>query len=554
MFAPPVADAPLMPAVDARSATIRQRVSSLTATSEIAAGVLLTLVSVYLHVTQSRAAGGLWRDEVVSVQVANLPNLGQLWRYLEFDSYPPLFHLLLRAWGGAFSWSDASLRAFGLLIGVGVLGCFWLGARVMKIQAPLFALALMGFNPMVIRYGDSVRAYGLGCALALLTLVAVWRAASAERPDWRRFALAAGVGVLSVQCLYHNAVLLFASCLGGAAVALWHHRGKVAAMVIAVGIPAALSLLPYLPTIARTRRWSVLLKFPVNPAWLWEKISNVMSAPDPRGVWLWSGLALLALGLACRTMRGKPCSVFAGVVLAAGSLTYAGFLFAVGYVTQPWYYLGFLTLAAFCLDVIFGQRSSGQGWRLFRLGMATAFAAITVTRSAETLRLRSTNLDRVASTLNAAAAPGDLVLVKRWECAITLRWYYHGSAPLMTVPPVGDGLVHRYDLVMQSMESTDPLRPVYDAVAATLRGGGRVWFVGYVQLPPPGQTLPPLPPVNVRTGQDWPFDAYLEGWQLRATGFLGAHAAREVNVDFPAAAPVSGFENQPLRVFDGWRD
>lgn len=541
------------------------RASSLIYRLEIAFGVLFTFATVYLHVMQSRVAGGLWRDEAVSAQVANLPSFGLIWRYLEFDSYPPLFHLLLRAWSKLFSSDDVSLRTLGLMIGLSVIAALWMGARVLGARVPLFALVLLGLNPMVIRYGDSIRAYGLGCTLAVLTLVSVWRVAADERIDWRRGGVAMLTAILSVQCLYHNAALLLACCLGGSFVALWQRRPKLAVVIVGVGAAAAVSLLPYLPIIARTRRWSVLLKFPVTFSWLWEKLSEVTGAPDPLGIWLWSSLAMVGLGLAGWRIRSAwvvqgaiPADtrrqVFAAISLAAGSLTYAGFLVAVGYVTQPWYYLAFLAVAALCLDTIFGQAARDPGWRLFRLVVAIAFASTTFGQTGERLQVRSTNIDLVAARLNASVASGDLVLVNRWECAISLNRYYRGPARLMTVPPIDDHLVHRYDLFMQCMETADPLRPVFDAIGATLRGGGRVWFVGYLGLLAPGVAFQPLPPVSVKVGEAWPFSVYWEGWEVQADEFLHDHAQQMTAVKIPVDRPVSGFENQPLRFFNGWKE
>ena len=543
----------------------RGRFSTTVAAMEVAAGVLFTLASIFLHVVQSRNAGGLWRDEAVSVQVANLPTSGQLWRYLEFDSYPPLFHLLLRVWSGCFTSSDTSLRVFGLLIGLGVVAGFWSGSRALGCRVPLFALVLLGFNPMMICYGDSVRAYGLGCLLALLTFSAVWKVASADRVDWRRLAVAMVAAVLSVQFLYHNVPLLLASCLGGAAVALWRRRTKVAAAAMSIGLPAAISLLPYLPIVARTRRWSVLLRFPVTAPWLWQKLSRVTGAPDPLGVWVWSVLVMAGFAVAghrlwtLRTARDPAASppgrnLYAAVTVALGGLLYAGFLFAVGYVTQPWYYLAFAALAALCLDAIFGQPANGEGWRLFRLVVVTMFAAATFGQSRDFLRVRSTNIDLVAGKLNASAAPGDLVVVKRWEYAISLHRYYHGPARLMTVPPIEDHLVHRYDLFKRCMETADPLGPVFDAIGSTLRAGGRVWFVGAPRPLRPGEVLPDLPPVTAGPGGQWPFGRYAEGWGLQAGEFVNSHAINSVAVAIPAGQPVSGFENPALRCFDGWRE
>ncbi len=553
-MSPTLAPAPDDVSAPVAKATGAARLSGLVRPLEIVAGTVFTLASVYLHFFQRQSAGGLWRDEATSAQIANVPAWGQLWRYLEFDSYPPLFHLVLRGWCALFSGGDASLRTLGLLIGLGVLAGVWTAARAVGVRVPLFALVLLGLNPMMIRYGDSVRAYGLGCGLALLTFAAVWRVAVDPRPGWRKVALAAVLAVVSVQGLYHNAVLLLASCLAGAAVACRERRPKGALKVLAIGMPAAVSLLPYLSVIARTRSWSPLLKAHMTPALMWAKLSEVTGSPDPLGVWLWSGLAVVGIGWALWPKTGSSARLYAAVWLGVGGAFYAGFLCAVGYVTQPWYYLMFLAPAALCLDAFFAASDAALGWRVARLVIATAFAATTFGQSGEILRQRSTDLDLVAAKLHPAVAPGDLVLVNRWECAVGLNRYYHGPAPLLTVPPIDDHTAHRFDLFVQSLGAADPLRPVRDAIASTLRRGGRVWFVGHPRLLAPGQPLPILPPTVLRPGDDSLFDRYYYGWQTQADEFLNAHAARSTVVDVPIDAPISPFENQDLWSFEGWRE
>jgi hypothetical protein len=542
---------PAAPPGEALEPGLLQRIRPFIGRIEIAAGVILTLASVFLHVLQNRTAGGLWRDEATSAQVASLPALSQVWRYLEFDSYPALFHMVLRGWGWIFGAGDGSLRALGLLIGLGLLAAIWGSARSLGIRVPLFALALLGLNPMVIRYGDSVRAYGLGCALAALTFAAVWKVAASARLEWRRIAWACALAILSVQCTYNNVALLVTACFSAAGVALWQRRPKAAGVTLLIGLPSALSLLPYLPIIARVRVWSVLLHDPLTPGLLWDRLSEVTGAPDPLGIWLWSLLAIAGVAVAACD-SGDARRLTAGAALILGVVIYGGFLIWVGYPTHQWYYLAFLTVAGLCLDTIFGLSSTAPGWRLARLAVTLLFAITVFVQSAAALRLRNTSMDLIAARLNAVVAPGDLVLVNQWECAISLHRYYHGKARVMTVPPLDDHLVHRYDLIQRDMQTADPLRLVYAAIADALRGGGRLWFIGWPLLPEKGVEPPVLPPIAPPADGHWPFETYTLGWMIQADMYLNSHARRCVEVEIPASQPINPFEDQPVRCYSGW--
>src|SRR6476659_385275 len=205
--------------------------------------VIGTLVAIYLHVLFDMNAGALWRDEVSTLEVATMRTFAEMWANLSFESFPSLFFVIRRLFAGVpASVSDGSLRVFGTAIGLLVLVAVWLNARWLRLGFPLITLALIGFNPMVIRYGDSIRAYGLGILLTLLTIGAIWRLI--ESFTLRRVIVVLVIAVLSVQSVYYNAVLLFALCLTAATVMLRRRQIVQALTVLAIGGVAAASLLP----------------------------------------------------------------------------------------------------------------------------------------------------------------------------------------------------------------------------------------------------------------------------------------------------------------------
>src|SRR5207302_7195038 len=143
--------------------------------------------------------------------------------------------------------TDLGLRALGLCVGLFLLLAFWFASWTMRNGAPLLAVTLAGLNVTIIRAGDSLRGYGLGSALAVLTLAVIWRLTC--RPSLPAFSCAVAVAVLSVHSLFQNAFLLFAACCGGFMlfdVERWL-RGSLP--IFGVGAAAVRSLLPYIPLI-----------------------------------------------------------------------------------------------------------------------------------------------------------------------------------------------------------------------------------------------------------------------------------------------------------------
>jgi hypothetical protein len=542
----------------------RTRRGKILAGAEICVGLALTLVAVYLHVVFRLHAGGLWRDEVNTVQLATLPAFSQVWASLQFDSFPILIFPVVRGWTALFSADDASLRTLGMFIGIAIFGALWLNARLLGHRIPLLALALLGCNPLFIRYADSLRAYGLGMLLILLTFGAVWRVVDSLRPG--RVALAAILAVLSVQTLYYNSVLLLSMCAAGAITAGSERDWKKSACVLGIGLPAALSLLPYAGTVRRMNDWNFLVHFDISLSWIWKKVSDVTGSPDPVGVWVWSLLFLGALALAgwgwwrrSSIVSGRV-ALFAAGTLVIGTVCYALFLHALQYFTQPWYYITYLAIAAACLDAIYGAavRNAGpphaERWRVAWLAFVWGFCALMLGQARADLLTRQTNFDLIARRLTAMASKGDLVVNNRWECAITFEHYYRGAAQDVTLPPIADHRLHRYDLVLRQMLKPDAVQPVLDKIERTLRAGHRVWLIGDPIVPKDGVDISSFDPNGHVAGTRHGSPNYYAFWAMQVSELLLRHVTSAAKVNVPAGSPVSDYENEPVSEFCGWHE
>jgi hypothetical protein len=105
------------------------------------AAILMTIAAVWLHFWSFAHAGGLWRDEVSTANIALLPTLGQVWEALPHDSYPVVFPVLVRLWGTAgIGATDVGFRLLGLVCGLLLLASFWVASRTMDKGLPLLSL------------------------------------------------------------------------------------------------------------------------------------------------------------------------------------------------------------------------------------------------------------------------------------------------------------------------------------------------------------------------------------------------------------------------------
>ncbi|MEO7683760.1 MAG: hypothetical protein ABIU86_07450 [Gemmatimonadaceae bacterium] len=528
--------------------------------------MLLTLAVVSLHVMTATSAGPLWRDEANTVRLATLPTLGEVWNNLQYDSFPLLWLLIVRGYSALVGqMNDPAFRVLGFCVGVSVVGVLWLNARTFRNSFPLLSLSLLAMSPSLIVWGDSMRAYGFGIALILLTGALLWR--FVEKPIGRRFAAAAIAAIASVHTLYYNSVLLLAFCAGAVAVCALNRAWKRAGLVVLIGGLAAISILPYAGTIRNASTWNVLVQiYDYDLIWFVAKLQQTLRPAGPWVLDAWVVLFALTILAGVRAVRlpgqlgisqrQREAVLFALVTLVVGVLAIFVFLHRLSYETQPWYYLTLLALAGVCIDAVFGVVSQTPLLRIARLVVVLLLASATFLPAMAAVRQRMTNVDLVASRLHEIAQPGDLVLVNHWHFGVTFNRYYNGRAGWMTVPPIAFHRFHRYDLLKQQMmvpDQTSPARQVIAQATEALRAGHRVFIVGRLELPSAVQPLAPLPPAPLPGHQPWPTNAYLAQWSLMVGDFLKRHSTTLESVHVEVRGSVNAYENAQLFVASGWR-
>ena len=532
---------------------------------EWATAFLLTLVVISLHVMAATSGGALWRDEANTVAVATLPHLGDVWNNLQSDSFPILWLVIIREFSALFGpMNDQAFRALGFVIGVGVVAALWLNARVFGHALPVVSLALLGMSPSMIRWGDTVRAYGFGVFLILVTCAMLWR--FLERPGTARFVVAALAAVASVHVLYYNAVLLLALCAGGVAVCVGRRAWKQAVAVVSIGALAAISLAVYVPLILQMRSWNAIVRMPdYTFGWFWTKLGEALR---PGGSWtivVWCAVLLLALAAGLIAV-GRPGTMslskprrevvlFSLVTLLVGVPGNYLFLKTLSYYTSPWYYLSLLVLTALCVDALLGALITTPRARIARIASVLILLVATLIPTRRAVRTRLTNVDLLAARLEAATVPGDLVLVSPWHYGVSFSRYYNGAAASMTVPPLASPRIVRYDLVVERMgmrDQTAPVQPVAERVVQTLKGGHRVFVVGILLLPDSGDRPLLLPPVSTAS-RSLPEGAYTNQWLMLVGEVIQRHAVRIAPIHVDADRVVSRYENLSIQVAEGWR-
>ena len=524
--------------------------------------LLLVLAAVY--------AGPLWRDEINTLNVAQMPSLKESW---DLEAFPPLWLLLLRGYGFlGLADSDAGIRVLGLYVGIVFLALLWLCSRWTGGRAPALSIALLGSLPAFVFIMGANRAYGLANCLLVLSFGLIWR--MVELPSRSRILWAGFICVLFAHCVYYDAVFLGAMLSGATLVVMRRRQWKTLGTLIGIGAGSGASMMIYLPTIRRNSVYAQMNQEPsFHSSTLWHQLGNVLTArtsahPDgPHGLAVWLWIVILAGGFVVALIMQLPrkcplpdretdaaitartrtdLALFCIVSMLLGVVGYMAFLLKLQYITQAWYYVEMLCLCAVSLDGILGAtRPTLHPWGLLRIGFMVVMMTWMAAPAWEEAHTRRSNVDLIAAVLSRQAAAGDLIVVQGpWE-GITFDRYYHGQVHWVTLPPIDSHQRHRDDLILEKLNQPDPVAPVLREMADTLRGGNSVWMVGNMAIMRPGQSSP------ARSTKWWL--AYLNYWSAQVTVYLQDHAQQEQILEMPLAEPVSQFEKLPVRRFSGYR-
>jgi len=525
------------------------------------AALLITAAIVVLHFYYWLHIGGLWRDEVNLVNLSGSHSLAEM----EKDSFPILMPLALHVWMAVgLGNSDLNLRLFGLLVGLGIVALLWVSRWKIRHAPPLLGLVLLGLNSTLIFFGDSLRAYGLGSLFALALTASAFL--FLQKPSVSRMIWLALLAILSVQVLYHNAVLVAAICFGAWSVC-WRRKDRPAALqILFVAIISAASLLPYLHNFISSGGAAAVFRTGVKLRRFFWSYEDTLGYPLSGYIYVWALLALIIIACAAAALRRhsgagagngeafveEDFRLFASVTLILIVVGFPVFFWRAQMPMQSWYLLPFMASAVVCFDAALPVFSGLL--RAVYLALVVGTALLSTLTTANLLTRRFSDVNIYARELMANAAPRDYIVVSPWTCGITFDYYFKGVTPWDTLPPLSDHSIHRVDLVLAEMENTNAMAPVFGKISQTLQSGDRVWFLetAGMDIPQPGTPmLHPLPPPPLKYS-GWSESPYSAVWASQTLQFIADHSDKFKRFKYSS---LDGFviENMDVFVADGWR-
>jgi len=279
-------------------------------------------------------------------------------------------------------------------------------------------------------------------------------------------------------------------------------------------------------------------------------------------IWIWAGLVVLTIAAAVLAQfrrsdgaeadKRKDLSLFCGTALVIGVLAYLLFLIVLNYGTKAWYYIALMAFVGLCVDTTLSSFTTKNHVKMFRIALVILIAALTLPVAWRKVHIRQTNMDLIALKLEKSFVKGDMILVSRDYYGISLQHHYNGIGRFVTLPPIADLRVHRYDLVKEKMVSADPLQPVFSRIAETLQSGGKVWIVGSLHFLPEGRVPEPFPPApHSRFG--WSGGIYRMNWRAQVGHFVKSHCLKLERLPALTEEVVNRYENCSLSMAQGWQ-
>jgi hypothetical protein len=526
--------------------------------------ILLTAAAVVFHIRYFLNAGGLWRDEITSVNLASGHSLSYAVANMHNDSFPILWMCVVRLWvKSGIGASDQGMRILGLLAGVAILAALWQNAKRFGVRTPVVSIAMLSFTSAVICFGDSIRAYGLGMFLGLCSIGVIWDLALS--PTRARFAIALAVSLLSVHMLFYNCILLLAACCGAAAVTLSKRQSKRTMLVFLVGLICAISMIAYEPMIRHTRGQR-MFQIDLDFSWIFARLRDSLRFATDGDVAaghndiVWGAVVVASIlvalggwwagGLKASPQRRRDAVVFCRTCLIVGIFAYWGFLRVLRYTMQPWYFLAAMGMVATCLDGLFWAVESGA-FRVLVAAYAAGFSFYSGISVWQNVGVRRTNADLVAADVEKRAGMGDVIIIAPWYLGVSFERYYHGDAECIPIPPVAFLEYQEYDLLMKFVTDRRAMYPVIDRLSAVLQSGHRVWVVSDEALPfaAPFYFFQRSPDPD--TG--WHTADYESTWDHQVLQSLHQNSKLFLMIDVPKDRPVSIYESLWVAKVEGWK-
>jgi mannosyltransferase len=181
-----------------------------------------------------------WSDEALTAYEARISFGAMLGVVVHVETTPPLYFVLIWAWGHLFGTGEVALRSVSALAGIAVVPIAYLcGKELASRRAGVLAAAFVTVNPLLIWYSQEARAYMVLVAFSGASFL--WFARARRDPSARNLAWWAVWSSLVLMTHFFAGFLVAIEALW----LLWIARTRLVAAAVAVVAAVEAAMVPF---------------------------------------------------------------------------------------------------------------------------------------------------------------------------------------------------------------------------------------------------------------------------------------------------------------------
>lgn len=150
----------------------------------------------------------VWFDEAYGIYITRA-SYAEMTALTAKDVHPPLYYWILKAWQGVFGNSELALRSLSLLgMVVAIVFVYLIVKKLFNTRTATWSLVLMSLTPLLIRYSEEARMYGL--ASAIVAAASYVLILATEKPSRKKWLLYGALVALGMWTHYFTAIMWIA--------------------------------------------------------------------------------------------------------------------------------------------------------------------------------------------------------------------------------------------------------------------------------------------------------------------------------------------------------
>lgn len=150
----------------------------------------------------------IWFDEAYGIYLIR-HSFAEVAAFTATDVHPPLYYWSLKLWQMVFGSSEIALRSLSMvMVGIAIVFVYLLVRKAFGTRVGAWVMALLALSPMLIRYSEEARMYGM--AMAIVAAATYLLVDVTEKPTNKKWVVYAVLVALGMWTHYYTAIMWIA--------------------------------------------------------------------------------------------------------------------------------------------------------------------------------------------------------------------------------------------------------------------------------------------------------------------------------------------------------